>query len=73
MARDKIALIYKGNGFFVSVPARDLSKDEVKEYGGLDFLLSLGLYEEPYTKPKPVKVEDPEIDDSQLDTEEMED
>lgn len=51
MAKDKIGLIYKGNGFFVSVPARDLTEREVKHYG-LEFLLSLGLYEEPYQPPK---------------------
>jgi hypothetical protein len=56
MAKDKIAMKYKGNGFFVNVPARDLSADEVQRFGR-EFLLSLGLYEEvetpkPKTKPK---------------------
>ena len=55
MAKDKIGLIYKGNGFFVSVPARDLTEREVKHYG-LEFLLSLGLYEET-NKPKTVEPE----------------
>ena len=55
MAKDKIGLIYKGKGFYTGVPARDLSEKEVKQYG-LEFLLSLGLYEETY-KPKLEKVE----------------
>lgn len=54
MAKKKpIGLIYKGNGFFVSIPARDLTPEEVKKFGK-DFLLSLGLYEEPQTKRKPL-------------------
>lgn len=57
MAKAKIALRWKGNGFYVKVPARDLSAEEVQKYGGREFLLSLGLYEEveapkPKTKPK---------------------
>ena len=45
------ALIYKGKGFLVKVPTRDLTKDEVKKYG-LERLIESGLYEEPI-KPKP--------------------
>ncbi len=45
---------YKGNGFKVGVPARDLSAAEVKRFGR-DYLLSLGLYEDAY-QPKPKKV-----------------
>ena len=72
MAKDKIGMIYKGNGFFVSVPARDLTESEVAKFGK-DFLLSLGLYEEPYQPPpKPKKVEEFE-DEPQFDIEEMED
>jgi hypothetical protein len=52
MAKAKIALRWKGNGFYVKVPARDLSADEVQKYGGREFLLSLGLYEE-IEQPKP--------------------
>ena len=51
MAKDKIGLIYKGNGFYAGVPARDLSETEIKQYG-LEFLLSLGLYEELKAEPK---------------------
>ena len=69
MAKDKIAMKWKGNGFYVNVPARDLSAEEVERYGR-EFLLSLGLYEEvetPQPKPKPIKfiepVEDLESED----------
>lgn len=40
-------LIYVGNGFIPGIPARLLSDDEVKKYGGEKFLLSTGLYEKP--------------------------
>lgn len=43
-----------GSGFYVGVPARDLSDEEVKHYGR-DFLLSLGLYEEVAKLQKQVK------------------
>ena len=52
MAKAKIALRWKGNGFYVKIPARDLSAEEVQKYGGREFLLSLGLYEE-VEQPKP--------------------
>ena len=51
MAKDKAAMIYKGNGFYVNIPARDLSAEEVERFGR-EFLLSLGLYEE-VEQPKP--------------------
>ena len=56
----KVAMKWKGNGFYVRVPARDLSADEVKRYGGREFLLSLGLYEEiEQPKPKAAKKDIP--------------
>lgn len=37
---------YIGNGAFVpGIPARDLSADEVKQYGGEKALAETGLYE----------------------------
>ena len=45
-----------GSGFYVGVPARDLTAQEVKKYGH-DFLLSLGLYEDA-EQPKPKKAEE---------------
>ena len=48
-------LKYNGSGFLVGIPARDLTDDEVKKYGGTKFLLSLGLYEKP-KKKKEVKI-----------------
>lgn len=38
---------YKGGGFVPGIPARDLTEDEVKRYGGVDYLLATGLYELP--------------------------
>ncbi len=60
MEKDKIAMKYKGNGFYVGVPARDLTAVEVERYGK-EFLLGLGLYDEVITfKPKlKTKVEKP--------------
>jgi hypothetical protein len=53
----KVAMKYKGNGFYVGVPARDLSAEEVEQYGKA-FLLALGLYEE-VKPPKPKRVYKP--------------
>ena len=50
----KIAMKWNGNGFYVGVPARDLSAEEVERYGK-SFLLALGLYEE-VEQPKPKRV-----------------
>ena len=58
MAKDKIVMKWKGNGFYVNVPARDLSAEEVERFGR-DFLLSLGLYEE-IEQPKPKRIYTPE-------------
>jgi hypothetical protein len=53
----KIAMKWLGNGFYVKVPARDLTAEEVKRYGGREFLLSLGIYAEiEPPKPKKAKV-----------------
>jgi hypothetical protein len=47
-------LKYNGNGVYPGVPTRDLTDDEVEEYGGEEFLLSLhpAIYEKV---EKPVK------------------
>jgi len=37
-------LKYIGNASLADIPARDLTDDEVKIYGGEEFLLSTGLY-----------------------------
>jgi len=52
--KKEIGLVYTGAGmgaFFAGIPARDLTPAEVEKYGGLEFILALGLYE----KPAPVK------------------
>ena len=49
-------LKYDGGGaFLVGVPARDLSDEEVKRYGGKSYLLRSGLYFE--VKQRKVKAE----------------
>lgn len=40
-------LKWNGTGFCLAVPARDLNDKEVEQYGGKEYLLSLGIYEEP--------------------------
>lgn len=55
----KAKMRYKsGGGFYVGIPARDLSAEEVERYGR-EFLLSLGLYEE-VDPPKPRRAKEPE-------------
>jgi len=45
-------LIYIGNGEHkVGIPARDLTKEEVEQYGGEELLLATGLYAKP-VRPK---------------------
>ena len=49
-------LKYIGTGFLPGIPAKDLSEEEVKKYGGVKFLLSTGLFEiKPKKKIKVVK------------------
>jgi len=50
-------LRYVGDGFIPGIPARDLTDDEVKKYGGEKLLLSTGLF----AKSKPKKVEKKKI------------
>lgn len=38
------ALIYTGKGFLPGVPARDLTADEVDQYGGAEALVASGAY-----------------------------
>ena len=63
-------LKYIGNGFVPGIPARNLSEAEVKKYGGVDFLVSTGLFEEPIKvkKVKP-KIEPDEEGEEWLDQE----
>ena len=47
-------LKYIGGGFILGIPARDLSKAEIKKYGGAEYLVGTGLYElGKKTKPGP--------------------
>lgn len=45
-------LKYIGVSFIAGIPARDLSDDEVEKYGGKEYLLSTGLFEEPKKSSK---------------------
>jgi len=43
--------IGKAKGFLPGAPARDLSDDEVKEYGGVRLLIGTGLYIKAEVEP----------------------
>lgn len=46
LGKEREMLKYIGNGAFIpGVPARDLTADEVKQYGGEKVLLASGIYE----------------------------
>jgi hypothetical protein len=49
---DSIVLIYTGAGFLPGIPARDLTADEAKAHGGIDYLISTGLYRPVEAKTK---------------------
>lgn len=40
-------LKWKGTGFLPGIPARDLTDQEVEEFGGEKYLVGTGLYEKP--------------------------
>lgn len=40
-------LIYLGGGYLKGIPARNLTKEEVKECGGVKKLVDSGLYAKP--------------------------
>jgi hypothetical protein len=49
-------LKYIGKGdAVIGIPARDLSAEEVKHFGGVDFLISTGLYRADEPEKKPAK------------------
>ena len=53
----------KGSGFIAGIPARDLSDEDVKLYGGVRALVATGLYEQErksYKPPTENKLETPE-------------
>jgi len=46
-----MTLKYIGQAFILGIPARDLSDEEVEEYGGEAFLVGSGLYEKVEAMP----------------------
>jgi hypothetical protein len=52
-------LKWNGKGFYPGIPSRDLTSEEVKKYGGVKFLVGLGIYEKP--SKRKLKVEKEEI------------
>ncbi len=47
----------RGKGAIIGIPARNLSDDEVNQYGGKDFLLKTGLYKEATSNKKVLEEE----------------
>lgn len=48
---EEIALVYVGSGdALIGIPARDLTKEEVRKYGGETWLTQTGLYAKPEKK-----------------------
>jgi hypothetical protein len=46
--RKPIALVYTGEGITIAgIPARDLTAEEVEQYGGMDKLLQTGIFATP--------------------------
>ena len=39
-----MALRYRGGGYIIGIPARDLTDDEVAQHGGAEYLVGTGLY-----------------------------
>lgn len=61
-------LRYVGDGSWLpGVPARDLSDEEVKEYGGKDFLVRTRLYVAPKMErvQRQDKMERPDVQDKE--------
>lgn len=52
MPEQTIGLKYSGNGFIAGVPARDLSPEEVTEFGGVELLTKNGVYSIIQEPPK---------------------
>jgi len=59
-------LKYTGNGFIPGVPARDLTEDEVKQYGRAR-LLRTGLYSEVSRRTNKPVVAEPDLLDKEQD------
>lgn len=44
---NEIKLVYTGHGFVPGIPARDLTGEEVEQYGGEKYLIETGQYSKP--------------------------
>ena len=62
---------YIGGGFLPNIPARDLSADEVKQYG-LKRLLKSGLYKDLYPPKETAVAYEDEVDFLSKELEEIE-
>lgn len=60
VGKPSIELKYVGAGFVPGIPARDLTAEEVKEFGGEKFLLETGLYNKPDEKKSNIVKEEVE-------------
>jgi len=57
---EQIGLVYVGPGFYAGVPARDLSPEEVKEFGGVKELTKDEYYAIPAKTSKSASKEEGE-------------
>lgn len=56
-----VKLRWNGKGFVYHIPARDLTEEEVEQYGGEKALLKTGIYErveQPKKGPKKAEAEE---------------
>ena len=51
----KIGLVHV-SGSLRGIPARNLTVEEVKQYGGVDYLIMNGVYKKPAPKANKVKL-----------------
>jgi hypothetical protein len=70
--RKRDGLIYKGKGFIVKVPSRDLTEEEAQKFGK-QRLIETGLYQDPNPPQPPPAEEEPIILDQPDEAEESED
>jgi hypothetical protein len=69
MVENKQSLRYIGGGSLPGIPARELSPEEVEQYGGMERLVGTGLYAKMMVPARSHKMVIPYVEDK---TEEVE-